>query len=112
MVFWRPFETDENNVASDIISENVETVEYDEFKNKDLHCSRIVYEKAFMMNLRNSPCSKTPPSYDIPERVLKSSSNIKKNGFKKSDTTNSYLNNPKDKNHSKGSEEDQFQLEL
>ncbi|KAJ8962904.1 hypothetical protein NQ318_001315 [Aromia moschata] len=40
MAFWRPFETDENNVDLDITSENVETVEYDELKNIDLHSQK------------------------------------------------------------------------
>ncbi|XP_018565890.1 eukaryotic translation initiation factor 4E-binding protein 1 [Anoplophora glabripennis] len=33
--------------------------------------TRIVYEKNFLMNLRNSPSSKTPPSYDIPDGLIK-----------------------------------------
>ncbi|KAJ8968502.1 hypothetical protein NQ317_014675 [Molorchus minor] len=31
--------------------------------------SRIVYEKAFMLSLRDCPIAKTPPSYDIPEAL-------------------------------------------
>lgn len=30
-----------------------------------------MYEKNFLMNLRNSPSSKTPPGYDIPDALLK-----------------------------------------
>ncbi|KAJ8944954.1 hypothetical protein NQ318_013102 [Aromia moschata] len=38
MAFWRPFETDENNVASERTSENVKTVEYDfELFNYSIH---------------------------------------------------------------------------
>ncbi|KAG8034451.1 hypothetical protein G9C98_007527 [Cotesia typhae] len=36
--------------------------------------TRIVYERAFLMNLRNSPISKTPPSVtSIPANLLKGS---------------------------------------
>lgn len=32
-----------------------------------------MYEKAFLMNLRNSPISKTPPQWDIPASILRGS---------------------------------------
>lgn len=35
--------------------------------------TRIVYEKSFLMNLRNSPISKTPPQWDIPANILRGS---------------------------------------
>ncbi|EFA09088.1 eukaryotic translation initiation factor 4E-binding protein [Tribolium castaneum] len=37
--------------------------------------TKIVYEKAFLMNLRNSPISKTPPSYGIPENLMRGKTN-------------------------------------
>nr|WVD93551.1 initiation factor 4E binding protein [Tenebrio molitor] len=37
--------------------------------------TKIVYEKAFLMNLRNSPISKTPPSYGIPDFLVKGKQN-------------------------------------
>lgn len=48
---------------------------------KKLHCNevyltlillpgtKIVYERSFMLNLRNSPLSKTPPNFTIPEHL-------------------------------------------
>ncbi|XP_057325032.1 eukaryotic translation initiation factor 4E-binding protein [Microplitis mediator] len=39
--------------------------------------TRIVYERAFLMNLRNSPISKTPPNITtIPAELLKGSPTI------------------------------------
>ncbi|KAK4873664.1 hypothetical protein RN001_013024 [Aquatica leii] len=35
--------------------------------------TRIVYERAFLMNLRNSPISKTPPNWEIPNQLVKGS---------------------------------------
>ncbi|KAB0793098.1 hypothetical protein PPYR_12718 [Photinus pyralis] len=31
--------------------------------------TKIVYERAFLMNLRNSPISKTPPNWEIPNSI-------------------------------------------
>ncbi|XP_077300515.1 eukaryotic translation initiation factor 4E binding protein thor [Arctopsyche grandis] len=33
--------------------------------------TRIVYERAFMMNLRNSPISKTPPRCSLPAGLMR-----------------------------------------
>ncbi|XP_019873366.1 eukaryotic translation initiation factor 4E-binding protein [Aethina tumida] len=69
--------------------------------------TKIVYERNFLMNLKNSPISKTPPTYDIPENLLRGSPNrpSPRNGLhipKKQYTT------PKQNHH----DEDQFQIEL
>lgn len=31
--------------------------------------TKIVYEKSLLLHLRNSPISKTPPNYNIPEYI-------------------------------------------
>ncbi|XP_022916659.1 eukaryotic translation initiation factor 4E-binding protein [Onthophagus taurus] len=33
--------------------------------------TKIVYEKSFLMHLKGSPISKTPPKFDIPEALQK-----------------------------------------
>ena len=33
--------------------------------------TKIVYERSFLMNLRSSPISRTPPKCDIPEHIQK-----------------------------------------
>lgn len=33
--------------------------------------TKIVYERSFLMNLRSSPISRTPPKCDIPEHIRK-----------------------------------------
>ncbi|XP_058805004.1 eukaryotic translation initiation factor 4E-binding protein [Phymastichus coffea] len=41
--------------------------------------TRIVYERAFLMNLRNSPISRTPPKISsIPTNILKDSTPVAK----------------------------------
>ncbi|KAJ6646230.1 Eukaryotic translation initiation factor 4E-binding protein [Pseudolycoriella hygida] len=37
--------------------------------------TRIIYERAFLMNLKNSPLSRTPPS-NIPSGLLRGSPNV------------------------------------
>uniref|UniRef100_U5EQY3 Putative eukaryotic translation initiation factor 4e binding protein 4ebp n=1 Tax=Corethrella appendiculata TaxID=1370023 RepID=U5EQY3_9DIPT len=36
--------------------------------------TRIVYERAFLMNLKNSPLSRTPPTTNLPNNILRNSS--------------------------------------
>ncbi|XP_050311207.1 eukaryotic translation initiation factor 4E-binding protein [Anthonomus grandis grandis] len=36
--------------------------------------TKIVYERNFLLTLRNSPISKTPPTFDIPESLVKGGS--------------------------------------
>ncbi|CAG9813424.1 unnamed protein product [Phaedon cochleariae] len=69
--------------------------------------TKIVYEKSFLMNLRNSPISKTPPTFEIPENLMPGSS-PKAHGI--SQKTNK-LSTPK-KNQHQNVQEDQFQIEL
>ncbi|XP_066246272.1 eukaryotic translation initiation factor 4E-binding protein [Euwallacea similis] len=81
--------------------------------------TKILYEKRFLLNLRNSPISQTPPTNDIPENLIKgSSSPPKKNNNthhynypRKQSLTNKGRRNS---NARKGSikEEDQFHIEL
>ncbi|GLV34750.1 thor [Carabus blaptoides fortunei] len=33
--------------------------------------TKIVYERAFLLNLRNSPISQTPPKFNIPSGLLR-----------------------------------------
>ncbi|KAJ8923224.1 hypothetical protein NQ315_001779 [Exocentrus adspersus] len=81
--------------------------------------TRIVYEKGFLMNLRNSPSSKTPPSYDIPDALVKGfgSSAEKKydNGFQRPRQKKQGLPPRRNSQSQRRIEEyhdDQFQIEL
>ncbi|KAK9888267.1 hypothetical protein WA026_000530 [Henosepilachna vigintioctopunctata] len=74
--------------------------------------TRIVYEPSFIMNLRNSPLSKTPPTYEIPSSLLRGSTPEKKT---KSPSKRHYNKNHIDstKRDTKQIEdEDQFSLDL
>ncbi|KAG8238614.1 hypothetical protein J437_LFUL017741 [Ladona fulva] len=67
--------------------------------------TRIVYERSFLLHLRNSPLARTPPKNlpNIPE-ILLSSSLAKENG---SDTPN-----PVKEKEQKDDSQEQFQLDM
>ncbi|CAH0564710.1 unnamed protein product [Brassicogethes aeneus] len=67
--------------------------------------TKIVYERNVLMNLKNSPISRTPPAFDIPENLLRGSPNK---------SPPKYCNLPKRGNVAKPKihEDDQFQIEL
>lgn len=67
--------------------------------------TKIVYEKAFLMNLRNSPISKTPPSYGIPEALMKGKANHYNNVNKKFNNYNNISKKIEDEEH-------QFQMDI
>jgi translation initiation factor 4E binding protein 2 len=72
--------------------------------------TRIIYERAFLMNLKNSPLSRTPPS-NVPSTLIRGCKNVpmsKLNGNRYT-TTHSVSRSPP--TH-KGNEEHQFDMEL
>ena len=75
--------------------------------------TKIVYERAFLMNLRNSPISKTPPNWEIPNSISKGSPSA----FKRNEKKIIFSKNGSSKqgvNHTNGFGDDheQFQLEM
>ncbi|KAK5641956.1 hypothetical protein RI129_010503 [Pyrocoelia pectoralis] len=75
--------------------------------------TKIVYERAFLMNLRNSPISKTPPNWEIPKSIaLKGSSPA--NRTEKTLHTKSSKHVKQNAKHTNGFRDDheQFQLEM
>lgn len=74
--------------------------------------TKIVYEKAFLMNLRSSPISRTPPSYEIPEVLQKGSPN--KTPDRKPKIRSTPKRNQTKENDSKDNfqDEEQFQLDM
>ncbi|XP_044759787.1 eukaryotic translation initiation factor 4E-binding protein [Coccinella septempunctata] len=73
--------------------------------------TRIVYEKSVLMNLRNSPISKTPPSYDIPSSLIRGAPPEKKNNSPNKKNTVNKSKQPK-QNEVKNEEGDQFHMDL
>ncbi|XP_063915791.1 eukaryotic translation initiation factor 4E-binding protein [Zophobas morio] len=69
--------------------------------------TKIVYEKAFLMNLRNSPIAKTPPSYGIPESLMKGKPNHYNGTNKRCSNTNNHISRKIDDSH-----EEQFQIDI
>lgn len=73
--------------------------------------TKIVYEKSYLLHLRNSPISKTPPKYDIPQHLQMGSPNKSMNHHDK----RSFHRKPEasPKNYTKKTDEDdQFQMDL
>ncbi|XP_056635625.1 eukaryotic translation initiation factor 4E-binding protein [Diorhabda carinulata] len=71
--------------------------------------TKIVYEKSVLLTLRNSPISKTPPQFEIPDSILgNSNKNTKKTGDQK--RPNKARKSKPEINHN--SSEDQFDMEL
>lgn len=71
--------------------------------------TRIIYERAFLMNLKNSPLSRTPPS-NVPSTLIRGCKNVpmsKLNGNRYQTTHNSVSRSPP-----KQREEHQFDMEL
>lgn len=63
------------------------------------------------MNLRNSPISKTPPKWDIPNQIMKGSS--PKNTKMEKRPANRYQNNNQNHKHTNGIVDDeQFQMDM
>lgn len=72
--------------------------------------TRIIYERAFLMNLKNSPLSRTPPT-NLPSTLLKGCKNVpmsKLNG-NNNRYTNSISRSPP--SH-KANDDHQFDMEL
>ncbi|XP_017780276.1 PREDICTED: eukaryotic translation initiation factor 4E-binding protein 1 [Nicrophorus vespilloides] len=78
--------------------------------------SKIVYEKSFLINLRNSPISKTPPKWDIPEDLMRGSGNDKKakspSALKQSARNNNSGHQQKTRTLSVSDDQDQFQMDM
>lgn len=72
--------------------------------------SKIVYEKSVLLNLRNSPISKTPPQFSIPDSILSSPSK-KTNQTIKNGLSNSPKRRPS-KPETTEISEDQFQIDI
>ncbi|GJQ72083.1 putative eukaryotic translation initiation factor [Trypoxylus dichotomus] len=72
--------------------------------------TKIVYEKAFLMNLRSSPISRTPPKFDIPDVLQKGTPNKSPNHQQHKQLTPKKRNQPKENNHFQ--DEEQFQMEM
>ncbi|XP_018322854.1 eukaryotic translation initiation factor 4E-binding protein 3-like [Agrilus planipennis] len=71
--------------------------------------SKIVYDKSFLLTLRNSPLARTPPQYYLPDNVIKGSPHTK-NGYNKAQKRTMfrrYSNQNSCEDHS-----EQFQLEI
>lgn len=74
--------------------------------------TRIIYERAFLMNLKNSPLSRTPPS-NVPSTLIKGCKNVpmsKMNG-----NTNRYPNpisRSPPRAHKRNDEHPQFDMDL
>jgi len=70
--------------------------------------TRIIYERAFLMNLKNSPMSRTPPK-NLPSSLVRGNKSVpfSKLGFQSSQSPLS--RSPPSR---KGSEEQQFDMEL
>lgn len=66
--------------------------------------TKIIYERSFLLNLRNSPISKTPPAFDIPENLTKGSSP------KKHSHNNNYHNNNHHQNNNHYQRKNNFAL--
>ncbi|RZC34991.1 eukaryotic translation initiation factor 4E-binding protein 2 [Asbolus verrucosus] len=69
--------------------------------------TKIVYEKAVLMNLRNSPISKTPPSYGIPESLMKGKMHHYNAAHKRCNGKN-HVSNKFDDSH----DDHQFQIDI
>ncbi|KAF5296454.1 hypothetical protein FQR65_LT01443 [Abscondita terminalis] len=72
--------------------------------------TRIVYERAFLMNLRNSPISKTPPTnWEIPNHIVKGSPSP---WIKEKKGIPSRKKNQNNMNHSNGFADDSEQFHM
>lgn len=72
--------------------------------------TRIIYERSFLMNLKNSPLSRTPPS-NLPSALLRGCNNVPMSKLK--NTTPFKNNNSVNRNSpQRKSDDQQFDLEL
>jgi len=71
--------------------------------------TKIVYEKSFLINLRNSPISKTPPKWDLPENLMRGHKSIVKPVSKQTVTTKPNNRSPV---ISVSEEADQFHMDI
>lgn len=69
--------------------------------------TRIIYERAFLLNLRNSPLSRTPPN--IPTSLMKGSKNVPKSRLNENQYSKSISRSSPPR---KGNDEQQFDMEL
>ncbi|KAI4456807.1 eukaryotic translation initiation factor 4e-binding protein [Holotrichia oblita] len=72
--------------------------------------TKIVYERAFLMNLRSSPIARTPPKFDIPESLQKGTPNKSPNRQPKTPQKQTQK-----KTHFKNNnvqDEEQFQMDM
>ncbi|XP_030754250.1 eukaryotic translation initiation factor 4E-binding protein 2 [Sitophilus oryzae] len=77
--------------------------------------TKIVYERNFLLNLRNSPVSRTPPKCEIPENLVKGSGSPPKKYQSASIKRNKYPQRTRnDSFTAKNSsiDDDQFQMDL
>lgn len=72
--------------------------------------TKIVYEKAFLLNLRNSPISKTPPKCNIPDSMLRNTANNTNQRIIKNNTPKKPQKSQKTGNTNE--EDDQFHIDL
>ncbi|KRT79235.1 hypothetical protein AMK59_7504 [Oryctes borbonicus] len=72
--------------------------------------TKIVYEKAFLMNLRSSPIARTPPKFDIPQNLQKGTPNKSPTRQQHKQQTPKKKNQPKENNQFQ--DDEQFQLEM
>lgn len=72
--------------------------------------TRIIYERSFLMNLKNSPLSRTPPS-NLPTALLRGCNNVPMSKLKNTPFKN---NNSVNRNSPlrKSSDDQQFDMEL
>ncbi|XP_072394485.1 eukaryotic translation initiation factor 4E-binding protein [Diabrotica undecimpunctata] len=71
--------------------------------------TKIVYEKSVLLNLRNSPISKTPPQFEIPDTILGSSA---KNVVRKQNHSRPLPPRKPQPENNHNASEDQFDMEL
>jgi len=70
--------------------------------------TRIIYERAFLMNLKNSPLSRTPPS-NLPSTLIKGCKNVPMSKLNNNRHANSISRSPPTQ---KTCDEQQFDLDL
>lgn len=70
--------------------------------------TRIIYERAFLMNLKNSPLSRTPPS-NVPSTLIKGCKNVPMSKLNANRYANSVSRSPPS---NKAGEDHQFDMEL
>ncbi|CAG9763352.1 unnamed protein product [Ceutorhynchus assimilis] len=72
--------------------------------------TKIVYERNFLLTLRNSPISKTPPKFGIPENLVKGSP--PKKSTPTSNQQRKLPPKPRKDSNTKTNDDDQFQMDL